>query len=93
MLIRFKSFGPLRRLLTTSELTLEMPEDATVNDVIHTIIESSGSDARQLLYDSGKFSGNFIVLVNKTDVDRLDGLNTRLSPGDQVIVLPHVQGG
>ncbi|MBD3405928.1 MAG: MoaD family protein [Candidatus Lokiarchaeota archaeon] len=91
--VRFKSFGPLKRLLPSSEMYLDIPLDSTVNDVIDRVLEIGGKEFERLIMNNGKLSGNLIVLVNKTDIDRLDGLDTRLSSGDLVTILPHVQGG
>ncbi len=94
MFVRFKCFGPLRRALGTAELQVEVPESATVEQVIQEVITRGGPEVQQLIYEDNRISGNLIVMLNKNDIDRLpDGLNTQVSENDEVVILPHVQGG
>ncbi len=91
--IKFKSFGSIRRLIGTSETTLDVPISSTISDVIETIVQKWGSQAEELLMDEGQFSGNLIIMLNMKDISTLDGMNTPVNQDDEVIILPHVQGG
>ena len=93
MRVYFKSFGPLRRAIGESVIEVSVKEDATVWDVITVVIESTGESLSKLILDDGSISGNLIVLLNKRDITNLEGLNTRVSPDDEIAILPHVQGG
>jgi molybdopterin converting factor small subunit len=73
---------------------LEVPEGTSVQGVIDALIEMKGDSLRRLILDEGELSGNLIVLLNKRDAATLnDGLRTVVSDGDEVALLPHVQGG
>ena len=93
MHIRFKSFGPLRRVIGEREVSLEVPDTSTINSVIDIIVEKWGSSAEDLLMDDGQISGNLIIMLNMKDISTLNGPNTTIQPNDEVIILPHVQGG
>jgi MoaD family protein len=92
--VTFKSFGPIRRLLQKQVIELEVSEGTNVRQVVDTIIQINGDRLRRLILNEGEISGNLIVLLNKRDAANLkDGLCTVLSDGDEVALLPHVQGG
>ena len=92
--IVFKPFGPIRRLLRKSTLELEVPEGCTVKFVIDEVLRIGGEELGRLILHKGELSGNLIVLVNRRDVRTLeDGLDVVMHEGDQVALLPHVQGG
>lgn len=89
----FKSFGPIRRVIGESVIELKVGSEFTIRDVINFAIESYGDKLKQLILEETKLSGNLIVLLNGRDTNRLDGLDTKVSPDDEITILPHVQGG
>ena len=91
--MRFKSFGPFRRVLEGKILEVEVPEGSTVQQVIDRVIELGGSEIERLIMDGGRISGNLIVMLNKKDVHTLGGVGVRVSEDDEIAILPHVQGG
>lgn len=93
MMVKFKSFGPLRRILGDQIIDLEVSEGATVRDVIEALVDIHGDDIRKLICDGNRISGNLILMLNMKDVNNLQGEDTMVSEGDTVTVLPHVQGG
>ena len=94
MKISFKSFGPVRRLLKEKVIDVEVPDDSTVRQVITRVIEMGGEELRKLImHDDDDISGNLIVMLNKKDVETLGGIDIVVHDGDEVTILPHVQGG
>jgi len=93
MLVRFKSFGPIRRLLEKQLIELEVPEGATVLQVIQIVADLGGPVLKDLILKNGNVDGNLIVMFNKKDVSTIGGLNLSVSDGDEIALLPHVQGG
>jgi len=91
--IRFKSFGPVRRLLKEKVIDVEVPRDSTVRQVVNRVIEIGGMELRNLLIHDDEISGNLIVMLNKKDVETLGGIDIVVHDGDEVAILPHVQGG
>ena len=41
----------------------------------------------------GTVDGNLIVMLNKKDVATIGGIGLGVSEGDEIALLPHVQGG
>ncbi len=93
MKVTVKPFGPVRRVCGVESFSLEMEVDATINDVISGAIKKVGPRLEELLMDNGQVSGNFIIMLNKRDINTLSGLHTIVHDGDEIAILPHVQGG
>jgi molybdopterin synthase sulfur carrier subunit len=93
MHITFKSFGPIRRVVGSKSIELDVREGSTVMNVIESVIDAVGAGLAHLIMDGKQVSGNLIVMLNKHDVDTLHGLETPVHDGDEVALLPHVQGG
>ncbi len=93
MLVRFKSFGPIRRLLEKQMMEVEVPSGSTVLQVVQKVAEIGGAKLKDLILKNGGIDGNLIVMLNKKDVSTLGGIEISVSEGDEIALLPHVQGG
>lgn len=91
--VMFKSFGQLRRILGNQLVEVEVPEGSTVRKVIQQVIALGGPELERYIMDGTRISGNLILLLNKRDIDTLAGEDTIVSEGDEVAILPQVQGG
>ena len=93
MLVSFKSFGPIRRLLENQLIEVEVPEGATVLQVIQIVADLGGPALKDLILKNDNVDGNLIVMLNKKDVSTIGGVELTVSNGDEIALLPHVQGG
>ncbi|MCK5266168.1 MAG: MoaD/ThiS family protein [Candidatus Thorarchaeota archaeon] len=93
MIVRFKSFGPIRRLLEEPMMEVEVPFGSTVLQVVQKVAEIGGAKLKDLILRNGGIDGNLIVMLNKKDVSTLGGIEISVSEGDEIALLPHVQGG
>ena len=93
MLVRFKSFGPIRRLLENQLIEVDAPEGATVLQIVQIVADLGGSALKDLILKNGNIDGNLIVMLNKKDVSTIGGVALSVSDGDEIALLPHVQGG
>ncbi|MFW9832610.1 MAG: MoaD/ThiS family protein [Candidatus Thorarchaeota archaeon] len=91
--VNFKSFGSVRRLLKERVMAIDVPEDSTVRDVINKVVELGSEDLKKMMMHNGELSGNLIVMLNKKDVETLGGIDIVVHDGDEIAILPHVQGG
>jgi MoaD family protein len=89
----FKSFGQLRRVLGNQIIEVDVPEGSTVRKVIERVITLGGPELERYIMGGNRISGNLILLLNKRDIDTLAGEDTIVKAGDELAVLPHVQGG
>jgi molybdopterin synthase sulfur carrier subunit len=77
------------KLMGRFELEVELPEGATVRDLIEYIDERIKPGFKQLILDSnGELRHPVEVAINGRRVDFLEGLNTRLKDGDRVLFSP-----
>jgi len=83
----------VRRLLKEKVIDVEAPSDSSVRQVINIVVELGGEELRKLIMHNDAISGNLIVMLNKRDVETLGGIDIVVHDGDEVAILPHVQGG
>ena len=48
---------------------------------------------KRLYDDEGRLRRSFTILVNGNNINFLKGLDTELSDGDEVYIMPHIAGG
>ena len=93
MIVRFKSFGPIRRHLKRQVMEVEVPDGSTVRQIIEKVAELGGKALQDLILRNGDIDGNLIIMLNKKDVSTIGGVEISVTEGDEVALLPHVQGG
>ena len=79
--VRVKFFAAPREALGTDEIALDIPEGATVNDLIDTL--------REMYPVLDSYTHFLSVAVNRAHAGR----QTELRDGDEVACLPPVGGG
>ena len=69
---------------------LELPEDATVEDVVARLVASFPPGFEAALVDPvlGEPGPNALILVNGREVSVLDGVGTVVGDGDEVVFVP-----
>lgn len=81
MHITIRFFASLRDAAGTTQSTLDLPEGATIGDLVNRLL------ADYPALEGHQSSWHFAV--NQTHADR----DTPLCPGDQVAIFPYVAGG
>ncbi len=79
------------RLATEGEAVAEV-DGATVGEVLDSLYERYG-ELRSRIAEDGGLRRFVNVYVGGEDIRFLDGLNTPVSDGDEVTILPAVAGG
>ncbi len=74
-------------------MEVEVPSGSTVLQVVQRVAEIGGAKLKDLILRNGGIDGNLIVMLNKKDVSTLGGIEITVSEGDEIALLPHVQGG
>jgi molybdopterin synthase sulfur carrier subunit len=74
---------------------IDLPQGATVEDFLTYMKERWGDklSARLLDPDSGAVLPYVRIMVNGQTIDYLEGLETPLKEGDEILILPPVSGG
>src|SRR5215471_17767155 len=83
--------GPLR-VYCAGAAQLSMTAD-TVRAALENLERSQSALYRNVCDETGKLRRHLNVFVNSDNVRDLDGVNTKLTAGDVVTILPAVSGG
>ena len=94
MVLRVKFIGALRHVSGTGELALSCKSRVAIRELMDEIIKELPELKRSLIDQQFEDSRpNTLVLVNGREISVLDGLETKLKDGDEVVLIPFVHGG
>lgn len=94
MPLTIKFIGALRHLSGKTQFTITFQEDITIKELVNEITqelpELKHTFSDQELNDS---RSNSLVLVNGREISVLNGYETKLKDGDEIVFVPVVHGG
>lgn len=97
MHVSVRFFTTLRELTGKKEETLEFSknETVTVQSLLKHLAKLHGKSFTEYVYDhkTGEVRGFLQLLVNGRSTSSFEGLNTKLSEGDVLAIIPPVGGG
>ena len=94
MVLSVKFVGALRHVSGTGELALSCKSRVAIRELMDEIIKELPELKRSLIDPQFEDSRpNTLVLVNGREISVLDGLETKLKDGDEVVLIPFVHGG
>ena len=91
MAVKVKIPTPLRRL--TGNQASVIAEGETVNSMIDSLDGEFPGIRERLCEESGELRHFVNIYVNGEDVRYLDGLDSKVTEGDEVSIVPAVAGG
>jgi molybdopterin synthase sulfur carrier subunit len=83
----------LRELAGERDIEVALPDGAVVRDILNRLGELRPILAERLLDEDGNIPRSVNVFVNGRDIRDLSGLNTPVTPDDEVTILPPAAGG
>ena len=87
-------YATLREIVGTKTVEFELPEGATIRQLLALIVERIPALRRELLDDQGELHGHIHFFVNGRDAPYLaDAVDTVLKPADVISIFPPVGGG
>jgi sulfur-carrier protein len=94
MPLTVKFIGALRHLSGKTQLTLPYQEGITIKQVVDNLGETF-SELRHTFSDEqlNDAKSNSLILVNGREISVLDGYETKLCDGDEIVFVPVVHGG
>jgi molybdopterin synthase sulfur carrier subunit len=94
VLVNFRFVGSLRNLAGKGKVTLELSEGVLLKEAIKQIIENFPKIERALIDpELGDPRPNTLIIVNGREIGVLNGLETLLKDGDEVVFVPVSHGG
>ena len=92
--IAVRFLGSLRAASKKNIITLNFERAISLRDVINTIVKHRPILSRALIGpENDDPRTNVLMLVNGKDTSILDGLETVLQDGDELVIVPVVHGG
>jgi molybdopterin synthase sulfur carrier subunit len=87
-------FATLRQIVGAKTVDFDLPDNATIGQLIDLMVKRYPDLRRELLDENGNLYGHVHVFVNGRDVPYLDNrLETVLKTDDVISVFPAVGGG
>lgn len=87
-------FATLRQIVGQKTVDIDLPEGATIRQLVDEILRSYPLLRKELVSENGQLYGHVHVFVNGRDAPFLDdALETVLKPDDKITVFPAVGGG
>jgi molybdopterin synthase sulfur carrier subunit len=94
MAITVKFVGVLRHVSGANELALDCKGDLSIKELMNEITKKLPALKRSLIDKQLEDPRpNALILVNGREISVLNGLETNLKDGDEIILVPVVHGG
>ena len=94
MAITVKLVGALRHISGKNELSVSHEQATTLLDLIKTISKEAPDLKPHLISQQpGDSKANALIIVNGKEISVLNGLQTQLNDGDEIVFVPVVHGG
>ena len=94
MPLTLKFIGAMRQISGKNQLIVNIQDGNTLRDLVDNLGENM--PAMLKIFGEQKFgnsNSNSLVLVNGREISVLNGLDTKLMSGDEVVFIPVVHGG
>jgi molybdopterin synthase sulfur carrier subunit len=94
MAVTVKFIGALRHVSGAGELALNCKDNVSIRELMREITEEVPALTRSLIDQQlEEPTPNVLILVNGREISVLNGLETNLQDGDEVVLVPVVHGG
>jgi molybdopterin synthase sulfur carrier subunit len=93
--VKVRTILAIKKILGKGEIELSVPEKSTLRELVTKLVNNFGDELASLLLESEtrKVLPHIRLMVNGRDIAFLNGMDTVLQPGDEVLILPPVSGG
>lgn len=94
MAITVRFVGAFRGVSGRSKITIEFEEEASLREIIKEIVKKTPNLEKVLIDPELEDPRpNTLILVNGKEISVLNGLQTPLKDGDEVVFIPVIHGG
>lgn len=93
--VKVQTIYELKRILGRREVELPISQGSTLKDLLGEMVEAWGDELASRLFepDGQRLLSHIRILVNGQSIGFLDGMETVLQDGDEVLILPPAAGG
>lgn len=95
MKVKVQYLGFIKNLIKRSEDEFELEEDASLSELLNQIADIYGKAFKKEVYEPGlkDVKMGFVVTVNGILMGQLQGVDTQLNNGDNIILMSLMSGG
>ncbi len=95
MKVKVKFFASVREAAGVRDDEVELPQDATLSDLIGALAAKHGTELRRQLIDEEKDlpSPHIQYLIDGENARQLSGYQTKMRDGAEIALIPPVGGG
>jgi molybdopterin converting factor small subunit len=95
MIVKVHYLGLVKSYTKTSQDEFNLKEAAPLSNLLYDVTEKYGQPFTQEVYDPARkeMKPTFVTMVNGVLMDQLQGVNTPLKNGDNVIIMSLMTGG
>ena len=95
MSVRIRLHGTLQNAVGKGSFQVKLAKPITLRELIKKLTESIAPKLREVLINPDLLDPrpNTLILVNGKEVSALEGLETRVQVGDEVVFIPVSHGG
>jgi molybdopterin synthase sulfur carrier subunit len=93
MSVNIKFVGALRQISGKSRIAVNIVDGLSILSLITQISQDNPQMKRNLIDQQEDPKPNALILVNGKEISVLDGLETILQDGDEVVFIPVIHGG
>jgi molybdopterin converting factor small subunit len=93
--VRVLYFGFIKNLLNKKEECFELEDGVSLSELLNKLAGINGPDFQKEVYEPGLkgVKMGFSVTVNGVLMGQIDGVDTKLSDGDTIILMSLMSGG
>jgi molybdopterin synthase sulfur carrier subunit len=92
--VTLRFLGALRHSSGKEKLTMECEKDASIMSLVETLTSQTPALRRNLLDEHLETpKPNALIIINGREISVLNGLDTKVKDGDEIVFVPVVHGG
>ena len=84
--------GPLAKQIQDGQIDIDFSDGGSLLEVLTELLDKEDG-VREVWSDPETMDRDALILCNDSDIGLTGGLETQLSDGDKVVVLPLIHGG